>query len=263
MRSTLENPFRVAVVIPAFNEGPRIGAIVRELSSIACVCRVIVGNNRSTDNTRAEAIEAGAVVVDEHKKGYGSACLAGLKEITWLDASDKPQAVDAVLFVNADGAEKLSEANMLIQALRDFDLVVGSRTLGCAQAGAVLPQQILGNGLACVLIRWFWGHHFTDLGPFRIIRTTLLSKIDMQDPDFGWIIEMQIKAIQSGARILELPVTTYCSEEPSKISGTFWGAISASKKIMFAILYHGFLGELSWLSRLWKSGFERKVASKN
>ena len=221
---------KIVSLIPALNEGPRIYTIVRELLRHSEIVEVIVVNNGSTDNTAAEAIRAGATVVTEPLRGYGAACLAGLAKV--------PDDTYAVLFINADGAEKIAEASLLTEPLSSYDLVIGSRTLGQADRKALLPQQIFGNWLACQLIYLFWGQRFSDLGPFRLIKWTQLKQLNMQDKGYGWIIEMQLKAIKHQLRILEVPVTTRCSTEPSKIAGTFKGVVGAGWKILTTILMH-------------------------
>lgn len=226
-------PVKIAAVIPAYNEAPRIRSVVQALQQISEVEQIIVCDNQSTDNTSQEAEKAGATVIYERQRGYGSACLTGISIVD--------PGINAVLFVNADGAEVISEARLLIDALQYGELVVGSREKGLREKHALLPQQRLGNKLACFLINRLWGQHFTDLGPFRLIRRATLNKLAMSDKDFGWIIEMQLKAIRAQCRIVEVPVTTRCSAEPSKIAGTFSGFIGASSKILGAIFFYGML----------------------
>ena len=236
-------------VIPALNEGPRIGHIVRTLKTHPQIKQVIVGNNGSTDNTKEEATSAGALVADEPQRGYGAACQAAIALIE--------EPCDSVLFINADGAENLNEVNHLLNTLSSADLVVGSRVLGHAEKGALLPQQRFGNWLACKLISFFWGKRFTDLGPFRAIRWSLLQALSLRDKNFGWIIEMQLKALQKKAVITELPVTTAKSEAPSKIAGTLSGSIFAAYKILSAIFHYGLLDRINALTYSKRKFFSR------
>src|SRR5438067_1974959 len=76
------------------------------------------------------------------------------------------------------------------------DFVLGSRTQGKAEKGSLQPHQRFGNELATFLIRLLFGHQYSDIGPIRAIRLDALQKLDMQDRNYGWTIEMQIKAVQ-------------------------------------------------------------------
>jgi len=115
------------------------------------------------------------------------------------------------------------------------DLVIGSRMLGNSEPGALLPQARLGNWLAVNLIRLFFGHRFTDLGPFRAIRWDKLVSLEMADRNFGWTVEMQLKAVRRGLKISEVPVSYRKRIGVSKVTGTFSGTIKAGSKILFMI----------------------------
>ena len=181
---------KIDVIIPAYNEEKSIGSVISDIPS-DLVREVIVCNNNSTDNTRDVAIEYGAFVLDENRKGYGSACLKGMDYIAQKDI--KP---DIVVFLDGDYSDHPDEMPALIQPIleQDMDMVIGSRALGTLERGAMQPQQIFGNWLATNLIRLLYGYEFTDLGPFRAIKYESLLSLEMADPDFGWTVEMQVKA---------------------------------------------------------------------
>ena len=100
---------------------------------------------------------------------------------------------------------------------------------------ALLPQARYGNLLAVFLIRLFFHYHFTDLGPFRAIRYESLKEIRMVDTNFGWTVEMQIKAVKHGLRIEEIPVHYRKRIGVSKITGTLSGTFRAGTKIIYTI----------------------------
>ena len=161
---------------------------------------IIVADNGSTDDTAAVARARGAIVVAEPERGYGAASLAALAAL--------PAEAEIVVWMQADLSEDPSQAAELMAPIRagEADLVIGSRTLGTAAKGALLPHQQFGNRLACFLIRMFWGHRYSDLGPFRAIRRDALDRMRMADRNYGWTIEMQIKAVRMGLRVVEIPV---------------------------------------------------------
>jgi hypothetical protein len=126
------------------------------------------------------------------------------------------------------------------------DLVIGSRALGGREAGSMTVPQVFGNWLATRLIRLIWGVRYTDLGPFRAISRPALDRLGMADRTFGWTVEMQLKAIEKGLRVLEVPVRYRARIGVSKISGTVKGTILAGTKILSLIGRHAVRSWLGW-----------------
>jgi glycosyltransferase involved in cell wall biosynthesis len=223
---------KVCAVIPALDEEASIGLVLRDLPR-AVVSEVIVVDNGSRDATAARAIEAGATVVHEPRRGYGAACLAGIARL--------PADCDVVVFLDADYSDHPEEVVALLEPIRrgEADLVIGSRMLGHAERGALLPQARYGNRLACVLMRLFFGHRYTDLGPFRAITKPALDRIGMVDTNFGWTVEMQVKALQHRLRVVDVPVSYRRRKGVSKITGTVSGTVKAGAKILWTIFRYG------------------------
>ena len=191
-----------------------------------------MADNGSTDGTARVAREGGAEVVPAPRRGYGSACLAG------LDHLRRTGPPDVVVFVDADWSDHAEELPGLIAPILagEADLVIGSRILGRREPGALLPQARAGNLVACAMIRLLYGHRFTDLGPFRAIRWEALERLRMSDPNFGWTAEMQVKALRHGLRCTEIPVSYRRRVGVSKITGTVSGTIRAGYKILWTVL---------------------------
>lgn len=223
----------IDVIIPAYNEEKSIGLVIRDIPK-NLVREIIVCNNNSTDQTAAVARESGATVVDQPRKGYGSACLKGM---AYIQAKPKNEQPDILVFLDGDYSDHPEEMTQLVQPILEegVDLVIGSRALGNMERGAMMPQQVFGNWLATTLIRLFYDYHFTDLGPFRAIRWDRLLEIDMEDPDFGWTVEMQVKAAKYKLKCTELPVQYRKRVGVSKVSGTIRGTILAGHKILWTI----------------------------
>ena len=226
----------VDVAIPAYNEEGSLPLVLAGLSALpdGIVRRIVVADNNSTDRTAEVARGAGAVVVPAPRQGYGSACLAALAEIR----KDPP---DHVVFIDADFSDHPEELPQLIAPLHggQADLVIGSRTLGTREPGALLPQARFGNLLACFLIRLLYGHSYSDLGPFRAIRWQSLEQLAMSDPDFGWTAEMQVKALRHGLRVVDVPVSYRRRVGVSKITGTLIGTLRAGYKILWTVFRYG------------------------
>ncbi len=223
---------KVDVVIPALNEEAALGHVLRELPRER-VRRVVVGDNGSTDRTAEVARAAGAEVVHEPRRGYGAACLAALS----LLADDPP---DVVVFLDGDRSDRPEQLERLLGPIErgEADFVVGSRTLGRRESGSLTPQQRVGNAVACLALRGLYGVRYTDLGPFRAIRYETLRSLGMRDPDYGWTVEMQIKAARLGVRHAEVPVDYRRRVGESKVSGTLRGTVGASVKILGWLARH-------------------------
>ncbi|MBM4013630.1 MAG: glycosyltransferase [Planctomycetes bacterium] len=224
----------VCAVIPALDEEASIGLVLRDLPR-ALVERVIVVDNGSRDASAERAAAAGAQVIREPRRGYGQACLTGIAAL--------PPECDVVLFLDADHSDHAEETVLLLEPIArgEADLVIGSRRLGKAERGALLPQARFGNALACSLMRLLFGHRYTDLGPFRAITRTALQRIGMVDTNFGWTVEMQIKALRHGLRVVDVPVSYRRRTGVSKITGTLSGTLRAGWKILWTIFRYGVL----------------------
>jgi glycosyltransferase involved in cell wall biosynthesis len=222
----MRNGSRIGVVIPALNEEQAIGRVIADIPS--WVDTIVVADNGSTDRTVETARAAGATVTHEPDAGYGAACLAGIAALP---------PVDVVVFLDGDYSDFAQDMAGLVDPLTadGVDLVIGSRALGEREPGSLTPQQVFGNWLATRLIRLIWGVRFTDLGPFRSIRAPALQRLAMRDRDYGWTVEMQIKAAAAGLETREVPVRYRRRIGLSKVSGTLKGTVMAGYKILTTI----------------------------
>lgn len=231
MNSFMTNIFPVIdVIIPAYNEEKSVGRVVREIPEF--VRNIIVVNNNSNDGTRVTAQNAGAIVVDEPQQGYGKACLTGIAYIKNFEVQP-----EIVVFLDADYSDFPGEMALVVQPILDdkVDFVIGSRSRGTREKGSMTFPQVFGNWLATNLMRGIYRADFSDLGPFRAIKWTHLLALKMEDENYGWTIEMQIKAIKSRLRITEVPVNYKKRIGISKVSGTVKGTIMAGYKIIWTI----------------------------
>ena len=217
----------VSLIIPALDEESAIGPLLEAIDR-KIVRDVIVGDNGSRDNTAEVARARGATVVHVAERGYGAACAGALAVL--------PEDTEIVLFMDADGSDDPAEIPLLLGPIErgEADLVIGSRVH--VERGALTPQQRFGNWLATRLIALIYKHRYTDLGPFRAIRRELLDRIGMRDRRYGWTVEMQVRALQLGARVAEVPVTYRKRIGRSKISGTVSGVVKAGWWIVYTIV---------------------------
>lgn len=230
----------VVVIIPALNEEASLPLVLDALPPTGAV---IVVDNGSEDRTAEVAAGRGAHVVREPIRGYGKACLAGLSTLQRLVSEGILPAPRIVAFVDADYSDHPDLLPLLVAPIHagEADFVLGSRLLGERESGAMPPQSVYGNRLACWLMRILLGHRYTDLGLFRAIGYDSLKRIGMVDEGFGWTVEMQLKALQAGLSVLEIPVPYRRRIGTSKISGTISGTIRAGYRILWTIARYGVL----------------------
>ncbi len=224
----VHSPSRVTVIIPVLNEQEALPRVLGDLPW-DMLSEVVVVDNGSTDATAEVAHQAGARVIHEPRRGYGAACLAGIRAI---------QESAIVVFVDGDYSDHPNELPDVVRPILEgqADMVIGSRVLGVRERGALAPQARWGNWLAVNLIRMLYGTQYTDLGPFRAIRASSLLLLGMQDQGYGWTVEMQVRAVHAGLRIQEVPVSYRRRTGQSKISGTLRGCLLAGWAIIGTIV---------------------------
>ncbi|OWY20820.1 glycosyltransferase family 2 protein [Sphingobacteriales bacterium UPWRP_1] len=228
---------KTAVLIPALNEAGNIARVIADIPPHV-EALVVVIDNGSSDATPQTARNAGATVLHEPLRGYGRACLKGINYLQQLPPGQQP---DVVVFIDGDYSDYPAEMPLLLQPilLGQAELVVGSRVLGKRQKGALTPQQRFGNWLATQILRTLYGAVYTDLGPFRAIRWQTLQSLNMQDLNFGWTVEMQLKAAKAKVKSIEVPVSYRPrSWGRSKVSGTVKGSFMAGYIILKTLFKH-------------------------
>lgn len=223
---------RVSVIIPTHNEAQAIGLVLSDLP-LDLVTEVIVVDSNSTDGTPDVARKMGAKVVEERRRGYGRACLTGLANA---------QEPDVVVFLDGDYSDRPSELPILLAPLLEghADIVLGSRLGGQSKSGALPWHQSFGNRLAASLIRVLYGVKINDLGPFRAVRADALRVLALEEPTYGWAVEMILKGAVAGFRIVEVPVSYHPRIGKSKISGTVKGTMGAAWFILSRIVRYYF-----------------------
>lgn len=217
----------ISAIIPALNEERSIALVLADLP--AEIDEVVVCDNGSVDKTAAVALSAGARVVTESERGYGAACLKAAEALN--------PKTDVIVYLDADYSDYPEQALSLLGPLvnGEADLVIGSRMIEPESRAALPPVARFGNWLATSLMRRLWKTDFSDLGPFRAIRYESYRALDMRDRDFGWTVEMQIRAAKLGLRTTEIAVSYRERIGSSKISGTIRGSIRAGTKILYLI----------------------------
>jgi glycosyltransferase involved in cell wall biosynthesis len=221
----------ISVIIPALNEEEPISDVVRAVVATGIPREILVVDNGSTDATAARAREAGAKVISEPKRGYGRACMAGVRAVS-------PES-DVIVFLDGDGSDCPEFLNQLVDPIivGTHDFVIGSRTRGKRERGSMNFQQVFAGRVAGWLLSFLYGVRYTDMGPFRAIRRDALERLSMRDETYGWNLEMQMKAARAQLRVLEIPVDhRRRAGGVSKVSGTLRGTFVAGARIIATLL---------------------------
>lgn len=222
----------VLVIIPVRNEEATIAGVIQDLRGFG-LTRIRVVDNGSDDRSAAIASNLGAEVLFESQAGYGQACWCGLQAMA--------REIEWILFCDGDGSDDLNCLPEFFNLRQQADLILGDRRATREGKAVMTPVQHFGNGLASWLINLGWGYQYHDLGPLRLIRRTALEQIGMQERGFGWTVEMQVRAIEEGLKVAEIPVNYRPRQGgKSKISGTILGSIQAGVIILST------LGKLYW-----------------
>jgi len=223
----------VSVVIPTHNEAQAIGRVLADIPPDLAT-EVLVVDSNSSDTTCEIAAKMGARVIQEPRRGYGRACLTGLAGVN---------SPDIVVFLDGDYSDRPSELPILLAPIINgtADISLGSRLAAKGSASALPWHQAFGNHLAAGLIRILYGIRITDLGPFRAARADVLRQLSLEEPTYGWAVEMILKGALKGFRIVEVPVSYYPRIGKSKISGTLQGTMGAAWFILSRIVGYYFL----------------------
>ena len=231
MKSAVAVPGWVTVIIPALNEEEPIAGVVRAVAAQDIAHEIIVVDNGSNDDTARRARDAGARVVAEPQRGYGHACMAGVRTLS--------ARCDVVVFLDGDGSDCPEFLSQLVDPVMagTHDFVIGSRTRGKREPGSMNFQQIFSGQIAGLITHFLYGVRYTDMCPFRAIRRDALERLSMKEKTYGWNLEMQMRAARAGLRILEVPVNHRCrTGGQSKVSGTVRGTFVAGARIIATLL---------------------------
>lgn len=204
----------VSVVIPCLNEEAAVATVVEKaLAGIAAAGlrgEVVVADNGSEDASRERAAAAGARVVVELRRGYGSAYLAG------LEAARGRYCVMA----DADDTYDVTRLGELVEPLlRGADLVLGSRFKGEILPGAMpWSHRWIGNPILTGMLNWFFRARVSDAHcGLRAVRRDVLPVLKLSATGMEFASEMVIKAAKQGLRIEEVPIVYHPRVGESKL----------------------------------------------
>ena len=222
---------RTAVLIPALDEEEALPAVLAALP-IRLLHTVVVADNGSTDHTATIARTAGVIVVREPRRGYGAACLAG---IAYLSALPTPPA--AIVFLDADHPEDAGRLDLVLEpVVRGADLALGVRVAPGGATGNRRAHVRWGNRVILAVTRLLFGRRFQDLPPFRAVGFHTLQRLAMDDRDWGWTLQMQLRAVRHDLEIVEVQAPHLPrSGGRSKISGRLGMSVRVGAKMFYTL----------------------------
>ena len=204
----------VDVVLPCLNEE---GALPWVLSRLPEGYRAIVVDNGSIDRSAEIAEAAGALVVRESRRGFGSAAHAGLLAAT----------APIVAFCDADASMDPRDLEPLVALVTSgaADLALGRRQP--TTRGAWPLHARVANLALARLMRRATGAPLHDLGPMRAANREGLLGLELMDRRSGYPLEMVLKAHRSGWKIAEKATPYFPRIGRSKVTGTIRGTVVA------------------------------------
>jgi glycosyltransferase involved in cell wall biosynthesis len=175
----------------------------------------------------------GAEVVFAAERGYGAACLAGIRHL-----SEQSNPPEVLVFIDADGSDDPNEIAQVVAPIQkgEADMVLGVRRGIDGDVGTILPHARFGNHLVLGLTQLLFSHSFADLPPFRAVSFSDLLALQMDDRSWGWTLQMQIRAVRRELRIVEVDVTHRRRREGvSKISGNLTMPLRVGAKMFYTL----------------------------
>jgi glycosyltransferase involved in cell wall biosynthesis len=197
----------IVAIVPAHDEAPRIGAVVR---AAALQLPVLVVDDGSADATSERAAEAGASVVRQlPNQGKGAALRTGFR---W--AID--HGADAAITLDGDGQHDPAEIPRFLEAWAAGapDLVVGRRNFR-----SMPPSRRLANELGTLVFSWAVGRRIADnQSGFRLVSRRLMeATLASDEAGFEFEVEMIVTAIRAGWTIAWVPIRTIYAGQTSHI----------------------------------------------
>jgi glycosyltransferase A (GT-A) superfamily protein (DUF2064 family) len=215
----------VATVIPVLDEVAAIADLVAGLRAAGSCC-VYVVDGGSEDGTQLVTRGAGAIVVDEARRGYGRACLTG--------AAAARSGHPIVAFLDGDGSCDPDDLPVLVRALGTADVALGRRVGERIERGALPWHAGLGNAIVAAILRRRTGRPVHDLSPFKALRATALDTLALDDGGFGWTVQLVARSLRTPSlRIAEPPIAFRRRRGgTSKVTGSWRASAAAARRML-------------------------------
>ena len=222
----------IAVMIPAYNEGPMIGEVVTHVRTCGYK-NIIVVDDGSRDNTRKQALDAGARVISHPiNRGAGAASQTGLHYA-------RQQGFPYVIQLDADGQHHPEDMETLIAKMAEgrWDIVIGSPFIQMSEG---IPQRrIAYNRVSNLLTNWFCRGSYSDSqSGFRMLNRRAIEKLNLGLDGFGYCSEMIVVGERIGLSIGEAAIkVSYTEYSMSKGQDLHMG-ITTAVNLIWKLIFH-------------------------
>lgn len=223
---------RVVIVIPAYNEGGRIGQVVHAVRKQGYP-QIVVVNDGSSDETGREAREAGATVLDHAiNRGAGAATQTGFSYV--LSQLD----FDAVVTMDGDNQHEPADLDHMIEEhfAQAADLTIGNRFL---QTGNDIPgKRVVFNRVANIVTSMFsWKSVSDSQSGFKVLSREALRKIHIELDGYEFCSEIIIKAHKSDIRIIDVPIAVYYTPESQQKGQSLINGIRTFSNLLQSVIF--------------------------
>ncbi len=193
-----------AIILPTKNESESIRETICRIRSV-CSDKIVVVDGHSADGTAKIARQMGATVISDNGKGKGDALRVAFEYVD-----------DDVVFVDVDDTYPVERIPEFIDALKDYDLVIGERTEFIAGSLPLLLR--IGDWMSRTMFRVLYGARLDNLSGFRGITRDAISQMKLESDGFGIETEITAKSVRLGLRIRKIPITYSVREGDSKFN---------------------------------------------
>lgn len=226
----------ISVIIPAYNEEPNLGLVLRDTKNIleymGFPYEIIVVDDGSQDNTADIARKHGVILINNKKNlGKGAALINGFRRAKG----------NIVVTMDADGSHRAEDIPVLLSPMLNggsLEAVVGSRFVDEKGRRSTSSLHLIGNRIINALILMVTGRYISDSqSGFRAYKKNALGKIALHSSGFDIESEMTIKMLKKGFRIMEVPIR--CDPRMNGLTrvNAFQDGFNIVKTIIKATLY--------------------------
>ncbi len=225
-------PEDICVMIPAYNEGPMIGQVVRRVRACGYP-QVVVIDDGSKDDTRQQALAAGAKVISHPiNRGAGAASQTGV-----VYAHRK--GINYLVQLDADGQHHPEDIRNLAAKMEEghCDVVIGSRFIQMSEG--IPPIRVAYNRISNLLTNWFCRHNYTDSqSGFRMLNRRAIISLRLTLDGFGYCSEMIVAAEQKGLVVAEAPISVSYTEYSMSKGQGFHTGVNTAVNLILKLLFH-------------------------
>lgn len=226
------NKHDVWIIIPAYNEAPAIGSVIRHVQQHG-FNNILVINDGSSDDTAAIALRNGAEVITHIiNRGAGAVAQTGIEFA-------RRHKIEYIIQIDADGQHHAEDLLRFVQRMEHggCDIIIGSRFAEYRKA--IPPIRRFYNFISNILTNWFCQNWYSDSqSGFRMLNSRAIHKLDLRLDGFGYCSEMIIQAERLGLKIIEIPISVSYTEYSLSKGQNFAVGILTAFNLLWKLIFH-------------------------